>query len=179
MKRLVLIAICVLSVAVVANAQLAGSIGVFTDAGGADCNFVDGGSLVVAYLLHVYHDGSTASQFSVVTPGWMWLGDNIAFAAVIGNTNVGISIGYGTCQSAPTYLGSVNYLGTIAAPCSYISVVPDPGALSGEIEGVDCSTPEQKTFPTGGQGIINGDGSCFCDTPVEETTWGGIKSLYQ
>jgi hypothetical protein len=179
MKRLVLIALLVVCVAGAANAQLAGSIAVFSDPGGTNCNFVDGGSLVQAYVYHVFHDGATASQFRIVTPGWMWLGDNIAFAAVIGNTNVGISIGYGTCQAAPTYLGSVNYLGTVAAPCSYISVVPDPGALTGEIEGVDCSTPEQKTFPTGGVGIINGDGSCDCNVPVEETTWGGIKSLYQ
>ena len=60
-----------------------------------------------------------------------------------------------------------------------MSIIPDPSAPSGEIEGVDCMEPANKTFPTGGGGRINSDQTCDCNVPVEDTTWGGIKALYK
>jgi hypothetical protein len=32
---------------------------------------------------------------------------------------------------------------------------------------------------TGGDIVVNPDGSCMCDIPVESTTWGKIKELYK
>jgi hypothetical protein len=32
---------------------------------------------------------------------------------------------------------------------------------------------------TGGDVVINPIEGCFCDIPVEETSWGQIKSLYK
>ena len=180
MKRLVLIALIVVCTAGVASAQLPGSIGVFSDAAGTSCNFTDVGGLVQVHMFHLWTDGSTACTFQLVVPaGYTHLGDIMNYAAIIDNTVAGISIGYGTCVPGPNYLGYANFLGAIAPACSYISIVPHPSAPSGDIEAVDCNVPEVKFFPTGGQGIVNPTVDCDCNVPVEETTWGGIKSLYQ
>ena len=65
-------------------------------------------------------------------------------------------------------------------PCCYYPVRPDPAASSGWVEVVDCNY--QLTYGNGGIGIINGAPQCDCGypcpVPVEETTWGEVKSLY-
>jgi hypothetical protein len=179
MKRSVLIALVIVCSASMAFAQ-AGSIGVFSDAGGASCNFTDAGSLVQVYYYHL-NASATASQWKLDLGGLMWthLGDTMNYPTVIGTSVTGISIGYGACIAAPNALGVSNFFGSAAAPCSMIKIIPDPASLSGEIEAVDCSVPAVKVFPTGGAGIVNADGSCQCNVPVEETTWGQMKALYQ
>jgi hypothetical protein len=179
MKRSVLIAIALISIASLAFAQ-AGSIGLFADSGGTSCNFsaLSGGFIQI----HYYHlnANATASQFRLDIAGqpWNFFGDNWQFATVIGQSTNGVSIGYGGCQSAPIYLGVTSFgVGADAPACTMISIVPDPAALSGQIEAVDCTST--KVFPTGGAGILNSDGTCDCNVPVEETTWGGVKALYQ
>jgi len=163
-----------------ATAQ-AGMITIFSDWGGSDCNFTDFGSLVQVYFFHIFHGGAVASQFrlDVSTAGWMWLGDMWTFPAVIGNSINGVSLGYGACMPAPTYLGYANFLGTVSPPCTSIKIVADPRSWSGQIEGFDCAS--NPTFPSGGMGIVNNDGSCMCEypLPVEQTTWGQVKALYE
>jgi hypothetical protein len=179
MKRSLLIAICLLFVAGTVFAQ-AGSIGVFSFCDAFDCNFVDAGGLIQVYMVHVNTPGASASQFMLQTPpGWVHLGDIWNFPTIIGTSVTGVSIGYGGCYSSPICLGYANFLGAVSPPCTYFGIVPDPGALSGLIEAVDCAIPANKVFPTGGQGIVNNDGSCSCSVPVEETTWGQLKALYQ
>jgi hypothetical protein len=179
MKRSVLIALVIVCSASMAFAQ-AGSIGIFADAGGASCNFVDAAGLVQVHFYHL-NASATASQWKldVSAAGWSHLGDMINYPTVIGTSVAGISIGYGGCVAAPNNLGMANFFGSAAAACTMIKIVPDPTALSGDIEAVDCGTPALKVFPTGGAGIINADGTCQCNVPVEETTWGGVKALYQ
>jgi hypothetical protein len=180
MRYFVVLASIILLLAGAASAQLPGSIGIFADAGGTDCNLADTGSLVIVYVLHVHTDGATASQFriDISGTGWTWMGDNWPWT-VIGNSIVGVSYGYSTCQSGSIYLGSVNFLGTNVAPCTHISVEADPMALSGQIEAIDCSDPPVKFFPTGGHAIVNQTPECMCSVPVESTTWGGVKALYR
>lgn len=177
MKRTLLIGLCLTMVASLAFAQ-AGSIRIASDATGVECNFADAGGLVQVYLLHVDAPGATASQFKldVSAAGWTHLGDTWNFATVIGSSMTGVSVAYGACFSAPIALGTINFFGSAAPACSMINIVADPGALSGQIEAVDCAS--FKVFPTGGAGIVNPDGTCDCSTPVQETTWGGVKALY-
>jgi hypothetical protein len=181
MKRMLLLALCFVCVSSMVFAQLPGSIGVFADAAAANCNFVDGGSLVVVHIVHVSTYGATASRFmlEVSSAGWMHLGDTWDFPTVIGTSITGVSVAYGACLEAPIHLGQINFLGTIAPPCTYIRIVPDPAALSGKIEAVDCA--QTKMFPTGGEGFVNPtfEPGCGCVVPVEETTWGGVKALYR
>jgi len=176
MKRTLLIGLCLTMVASLAFAQ-AGSIGVFSDATGVNCNFTDTGGLVQVYIMHVNTPGATASQFKLEVPAdWTHLGDTWNFPTIIGVSIDGVSVAYGGCFPAPIALGAINFFGSAAPACTMINVVADPASLSGSIEAVDCE--EFKVFPTGGAGIVNPDGTCDCSTPVQETTWGGVKALY-
>jgi hypothetical protein len=182
MKRLLLLTVLSLLVAGTAFSQ-AGSIGLFPDAAGTVCDFVDAGGLVQVHYYHGIHTGATASQWMLDLNGlpWVHLGDQIQFPTVIGTSITGISIGYGNCQAAPTYLGVSNFFGSNAPTCSSIRIVADPASLSGEIEGVDCATPANKTYPTGMLQMVNADPGCSCPgwSPVESSTWGSVKALYR
>ena len=183
MKRSVLIAFVIVCSASMAFAQ-AGSIGVFADAGATDCNIVDGASLVTVFFVHVNTTGATASQWMLDLGGlpWTHLGDIMQAPTVIGTSVGGISLGYGGCRQAPYLMGQANFFGSSAPACSRIQIVADPLAPTGGIEGVDCLLPPDgpnKNIPTGGTAIVNSNGECLCNVPVEESTWGGIKALYQ
>jgi hypothetical protein len=189
MRRLILMALCILCASGVALAQMPGSIGVFTDATAAYCDFVDTGGFMQVYFIHLYTDGAMASQFKLDIGGTAWthLGDHWNFPTVIGNSLSGITIGYGQCLVGSFNLGYANFFGSVAAPCTQIHIVADPGALSGQIEGVDCD--ENLFYPTGGAGVVNGGTECYCGcppslcpppvVPVKESTWGAIKSMYR
>jgi hypothetical protein len=158
---------------------IAGAIAIYSDEGGTNCAFVDNGSLVQVHFFHLNTNGATASQWKLDLGGlpWTHLGDTFNFATIIGTSVNGVSIGYGGCYIAPIHLGVANFFGSTAPACSPIRIVADPLALSGEIEGVDCVA--NKMFPTGGSGIVNPDPSCWCTIPVQHTTWGAIKAMYQ
>lgn len=160
--------------------DIAGYIGVFSDPEGQNCDFIDAGSVVEVYLFHNAHTGATASQFKLDVPmGWTHLGDVWEFSTVIGSTIQGVSVAYGHCLTAPTYLGRALFFGSAAPPCSIIRVVPDPLAISGQIEVVGCAA--NKLYGSGYIGVVNPDVYCSCDAgnvPVQKTTWGGIKAMY-
>jgi hypothetical protein len=157
----------------------AGTVGAFADAGATNCNLVDAGGLVVVYINQVYTTGSTAAQFMLVpAPGWAHLGDNWNFQA-IGTALTGVSVAYGQCFAGTISLGWVNFFGAGVPPCTFVSIVPDPAAPTGQIEAVDCEVVPAKMFPTGGVAIVNPLITCDCLIPVQDTTWGGIKALYQ
>jgi hypothetical protein len=176
MKRSVLIALVVVFSASMAFAQ-AGSIGIYADNTASSCDIVAAGFAQI-HSFHMNAPGATGSQWKLDHPvAWTHFGDIWEFPTIIGNSSAGVSIGYGACLASPIYLGVSNYGASGDPACTFISVIPDPTSLSGQIEGVDCAA--NKTFPTGGAAYVNGDGSCPCNVPVEETTWGGVKALYQ
>jgi hypothetical protein len=180
-KRLVLFTFCALLIAGLAFGQ-AGSIMIFSDFAFSDCNITDYvPALVTTYVVHMYTTGATASQWRIESPCnlMLYLGEVFTFPTVIGNTQTGISVAYGSCLVGPIYLSTINWFAQgITPPCCMMSVVEDPGAPSGLIEAVDCA--QFKVFPTGGQAIINGQiNECWCSVPVQETTWGRVKSMYR
>lgn len=72
-------------------------------------------------------------------------------------------------------------------PCSYLAVVPDPDAPSGQIEVANCHSPWPDIIQgnTGGPmyfDILKGGGQCdeWClvAVDVEPSTWGAVKALY-
>jgi hypothetical protein len=170
-----------------AFAQMPGSIGVFSDPGGTNCDIYDfAPGLITVYVVHVNSTGATAAQFRVDNVSWgagtlTFLGEISAYPTVIGNSQSGISIGYGACIVSPNLLLTINYFGSgLTPPCSYIKVVPDPQAIPpGNVLVVDCGIPAAKWTATGGAMVVNPLESCLCDIPVQETTWGRVKSLYQ
>lgn len=184
MKKLLLLVVVLLSISSLAIAQYdPGSIDVFFDSPPTTCNFTDAGGLVAVYYFHTHTDGATASSFRLEFSNgvaWNHLGSTWNFATVIGSHEVGWDIGYGACrgQNEDLYLGVSNFFGNNAPACGLISIVPGQG-LSGLVEVIDCGIPAVKwPIERGGQGRVNPDASCDCTVPVQETTWGGIKALY-
>jgi hypothetical protein len=180
MKLLSIIVLTTLLVATASTAQIPGKIAVYADMAGTDCDIVDEGGLLEVHVLHVMTDGARASRFALdaSATSWIPLGDNWEFEFVLGSSAEGVSISYQNCLTGSIYLGVALFLGSSTPACTEISVVPDPTALSGKIEAVDC-TYDVRMFPGGGVAVVNADQTCQCTVPAAETTWGGIKELYR
>jgi hypothetical protein len=176
MKRSVLIVLAVMVFATTAFAQ--GNIGVFSDLAAADCNWTDAAAgLQAVHIFHVNSTGATVSQWKLDAPAtWSHLGDNADFPLVIGTSIEDCSVSYGSCAQGTFKLMTVNFFGSgLEAACTLFGIVAAPGKAGVQI--IDCA--DNRFFPPGGSGIVNSDGTCDCDVPVEDTTWGGIKALYQ
>lgn len=181
MKRSLLLTLAMLCIAGMAFAQ-AGSLTIAADPGGTNCNLADTTpGLCTYYVVHVNTPGATASQFYAPQPACMlavYLSDGAVYPVTIGSSQTGVAIGYGACLPGPNNVLMINYFCQgLTPPCCYYPILPDPALPSGNIEVVDCQN--QLLFATGGEGIVNSNQTCNCSVPVEETTWGGIKSLYQ
>jgi hypothetical protein len=176
MKRSVLVALALMLIASMAFAE---DIMVFSDAAGTNCNFTDAaGGFALVYMYHMFSPGATASEFMLVRPaGWTLLGGIPEYTLTIGTPEAGCAISYEACKTGNFWIYQNNYLGDGSSPtCSntlYITAAPDkPG-----VQVINCA--EGREYSNGGAGVVNGDGTCDCNVPVEETTWGKVKSLYQ
>lgn len=182
MGRSLLLACCIVLCASVAFGQ-AGAIGVFSDMNGTDCNLWDNVTNVCLYhVVYINHGGAQAVQFAAPKPPChmgIWLSDIYYSPIILGDSQTGVVIGFGGCYLAPTLVLTMQYLclGTTGSCCTY-RVIPDPAAASGLIEAVDCNNVT--VYPAGNCAVVNPDASCPCwATPVEGSTWGGIKALYR
>lgn len=177
------LSVAVLAVALAAGVAFAqqGSIGIFADNLGLNCNLPDPGPALTQYhIVHVYTTGSTACQFSAPKPACFtatYLSDTNPFPVTIGNSQTGASCGYGACKVGTISIMSINYFTNgQTPPCCYYPVLPDPYAVPLAILTADCNN--QLRTATGGRGIIKSGSACHCGTPVEESTWGQVKALY-
>lgn len=160
------------------------TIGLYADNQGLNCNIVDDQpNLLQIYVLHGSPGGATAAQFSAPKPACMtgatYMSDTVWFA--VGNSQTGIAVGYGSCLTGTIWLMSINYFvqGTSEACCIY-PVLPDPNAgPGGAILVQDCDY--NLVFAVGLAATVNGNSSCPCGypVPVEGTTWGALKALYE
>jgi len=177
---------------------------IFSDLGASDCAFTDRGPGVIqVHVFHMYTAGAKGSRFRLNVDGFGWthLGDLPDFAETSGSTIDGSVICYQSCLTGNFKLLTANFFGSGLVPaCSRIKVDAYPG---GGVEALDCAW--NVVNPGAGEGIINSDGSCdctmcrpgvetlcaiklapeetipsrFCATsPVDQSTWGIIKSLY-
>jgi hypothetical protein len=184
MKKLVSLTIALLFISSVALAQDQGSIGIFVDQLGTDCNVIDAGppGITPIYVLHVGTVGSQASRWMfeigpLVTMAYT--GESSPFPAVIGNTQTGINVAYGSCQSGNFLIATVNMFGQGTSPaCGLFSIVPDTAvAAGGTVNLVDCGFVVHR-FTKGGQARINPDITCMCNVAIKESTWGRLKAIY-
>jgi hypothetical protein len=138
MKRLLVLSVVVLTGAIGASAQTGGAISVFADPYGIDCTIVDIG-LVELYVIHYGHTGATASEFMLdrYPRSWAYVGDQWNYPA-FGDAISGVSISYGACLAAPTFLGVVRFVGSGLSNCNELRVGPAPGNSS--VEAVDCAS---------------------------------------
>ena len=135
--------------------------------------------LILVYVVHIAYTGMTASQFSAPKPACFqatYLSDVTVFPVTIGNSQTGVAIGYGSCQTGAVHVLTITYFGEgLTGECCFYPTLPDPNVPSGEIEAVTCDN--ELVYLSGGLGVINPDDK-LCGTPVVPTTWGKIKSTY-
>ena len=179
MKKVVFLTVALVFAASMAFAQ-AGSVGIFGDPAGTDCNLPDAiPGLTPYYVVHV-NAVATASQFSAPAPACLlasYLSDTSVFPVTIGSSQTGVAIGYGSCQAGNIHVLTINYFTQgLTAPCCYYEILPDPVIASEKIEVVLCDN--SLVYASGGVGIVNSDGSCLCDVATEDSTWGQVKALY-
>jgi hypothetical protein len=186
MRRILLLTVAVLCMASLAFGQ-AGSIDIFTDAGFTSCNLAEpaGPSLTPIYIVHTNTAGATASVWKLeATDGaenLTYTGETNAFPTTIGDVFGGISVAYGACLNNPQILMvTVNFFYSPgAAPaCGIFRIVGnDVHSQTSDIEIVDCSS-NRLILAEAGHARVNPDAGCTCNVPTHETTWGGIKALY-
>jgi len=163
-----------------------GALGVFGDQQGTQGCIGDPGvaGLVTFYVVHMFAPGVTASSFAAPIPqcwtGAIWIADTPPFPVTIGNSQTGVSIGYGACYPSPVSVLAINVFtqGVFQGlECCPYAVVPNPSAPSGHIEVVDCL--ENLLYGFGLTTYVGLGSGCTCGSVnVEESTWGRIKSIY-
>lgn len=180
MKKALLLTVALMLCAGAAFAQY-GTIGLYGDMGGTSCWLNDKvAGLTPYYVVHMNTVSAAAAEFAAPKPACLlatWLSDTNAFPVTIGNSQTGVSIGYGSCRAAPVLILTLNYFtaGTTPACCLY-PVLPHP--INGGPWMVDCT---QTQYPVGTNiAVVNGNETCTCESvPTEDTTWGGVKALYE
>jgi hypothetical protein len=177
MKRFALLVLVVLALASPAMAGL-GTLGLFADNQGNSCNITDVGGFLSIYLLHVMKPGdeSTATRFAIGPPaGWTYVTYSTTFVG-FGDAMSDLSVGYGGCQPSTIIVAQFFFTSTVAAPCSYVNVLPN--GITNNVLGLDCNFAEIE-MPKSGQAIVNPNAGCQCDVAVQPTTWGQVKALYR
>jgi hypothetical protein len=193
MKLIVIVSVTLLMFAVgLANAQqIRGQLQLYADETGVDCIIQDMPGIVTVYVYYFDYfsdEGVTAVQFGAPLPGcWIgaiWLADSSPWST-IGDSQLndpsGWSVAFGECLIPPVFVGSIMYLAQGLAPtcCPYPVVKSDHHPIPMPV-GVDCGFPFGSLIGVeAGTSYINGDHTCPCiwPVPVQEKTWGGIKSL--
>ena len=170
MKKLLLLATCLL---MVSSAAFADHIGVYSDFTGSSCYLGAAGQFNPnATVIHKFTTGATGSRFKVTFPaGTAFFGFNSPYV-LIGVLNSDLSFGYGQCLAGSIVLGSI------------LAIY---GAGQGQVEKAD-SQPNilytncvfAELLATGGSFYVGQSGYCSeYSTPVEPSTWGSVKALYR
>jgi hypothetical protein len=105
--------------------------------------------------------------------GATYLSDANPFPVTLGNSQTGVSIGYGACLSGPIHVQTIHFFasGTTSDCCQY-SVRPHPASASGLVEVVDCDF--NLLNGEGGYGVVNAQG---CDCPQPSLVLSGYESV--
>ena len=184
MKKTLILSLMLLFCASLAFGQAGGIL----LSGGTDSAW-DGTCAITAgynwiWVIHQYTPGATGSQWKIAKSAGNTCSKVAGndFFTPIGTAFDGVAYAYGGCFPSDIVIANMlaNCIGSAA--CSYLEVVPDPAAISGQIDVTDCSagTP---LYPGGGTGSklyfnppVEGCGTC--GLPTKDTNWGKIKAMY-
>ena len=183
MRIVLLLTVAVICLPGLAMSQYnAGSIDIFSDAALTSCNITV--PAVGPFSVYVAQtnvgDGTIACQFRMQRPStFAHLGDIPSYPLTLGNSDAGVSVSFGRCLTGTFLILTCNYFASgVTPPCEWMTIVPDPNSSTGLVQFIGCDD-ERVTMDQAGEARLNPDGTCMCSVPVEETTWGGIKALYQ
>jgi hypothetical protein len=146
-----------------------------------DCGYI------LFWVFHYSTAGAQASRFKAPYQSCFtehgWVGDYRPFPGAIGNTQVGITIPYGSCRSGWTHILTVWYYSGShigAGPCCEYPISPHPEASTGQVEVLDCTGTWISA--DNAAAFVNPGPSCPCSIPTGiangVTTWGAVKALY-
>jgi len=168
-----------------------GTIVVSPDTYWSDCALPGGPGLLAYFVVHALAPGVTASEFAAPRPACMdavWLGDTQVFGVTIGDSQTGVSIGYGACLATPVHVLTILYYAEFEVlPCTCYPVLPAPASGASTPLAVDCGN---NLLPANGErAVVNPDPNCGYCLPVidcrpcgtvgtESATWGSVKAIY-
>jgi hypothetical protein len=167
-------------------------IAVFSDNTHADCavsfTCINGDCGYLGFYVFQYSASGTQGsrfkapyQYCFYEHSFFW--ESHPFAGTTGNSQVGVTIPYGSCLSGWIHVLTVWYYSGShigAGQCCQYPVLPHPESSTGEVEVLNCagSWVSSDNAPA----IVNADPSCPCSTPSgiadQITTWGAVKALY-
>jgi hypothetical protein len=143
-----------------------GGIGLYVDHPAyTACDYTEYGmALVPVYVIHKLCPGAKASRFAIQPGGGLdftHVGETSPHFT-LGFSQTGICVEYDGCTPAVNLLLlTINYVAFGTAPaCSWLEVVPDPTALSGTIEVLDCG--DYVLAASSSKIYVNPDMSCQC-----------------
>jgi hypothetical protein len=184
----------------------AGAIVPYGDESLTDCHIYDvAPGLLYVYIAHQWSESSLGVRFRVQIPPMLtYLGEDSPYVK-LGDGLSGVTVCYESCVSSnptPVLVLRLMFFGSgTTPPCTYFSV--EPHLEDATLMSLDCDG--NPMWPTSGIAIVNPDGGCFCHAanvdsggedkpgergststahfctwvPVEQNTWGAIKSLYR
>jgi hypothetical protein len=162
-------------------------IAIFGDTAHSNCVVVDNSGLYIFRVFHYSTSGTLGSRFrapyQVCLAEYEFIQETHPFPGTTGNSQVGVSIPYGSCLTGWTHILTIfyyDYTGLGSPPCCQYPVLPYPSSSTGGIEILNC---ESSWIPVEGQSaIVNGDSSCPCSVATgiaaQVNTWGAVKALY-
>ncbi len=151
--------------------------------GPSSCGIYDDqAGIVHVYILHYPgQDGARAARFIAPTPDCfvaIHSGDDInPIYTVTGDFENGIEVDYGACIDEPILVADRTYATQgLTEECCFYFTEPHPDCITGEMEELTCAFQWE---PVGSLGAaqINPSGN-WCTSPVEPSTWGRVKALY-
>lgn len=188
-------AVLVLAPVGVSAEHTVGIVGLYSDVAGTDCRVADEREgMLEVHMVAQAVIGLNAIQFAAPIPacwtGATWVADQSPWVLVLGQTQdpvhgISMTFSRANCEASSVYLGKmlVSTQGSgpsccefpiLKAQVDYHPEVPLPiTVLCGDETHVHGIAPVSAW--------INPDPSCDCllTLPVEETSWGRLKSLYE
>jgi hypothetical protein len=161
-------------------------IGIFKDNAGTICAVVDSAAgLLPVYVVQIGATGATGAQYKATKPACMtatYLSDTNPFGVVIGNSQTGTAVAYGSCLAGDIHVQTINFFasGTTPVCCIYpLSCDPaagNPDCTLGTM--TDCNFVKSTIVLQ--SGVVNSTAACTCAmiVPAQESSWGQIKALY-
>ena len=182
--KTVVLLLAALATGAAANPIGYGGFSAFADPSGYEWDIDDSQPGLLPLYVVPWGVQATAVQFSARKPACfeaVYVGETSPYSVIIGDSQNGISIAYGACMTTPSVILIINYFVQGLTPeCCWYPLdkdIADPHGLPGQITFADCSDPPQVGHAIAGASVVNWNPGC--DTPVELSTWGLVKSLYQ
>jgi len=114
-------------------------------------------------------------------PGVIFVTDICAQPVCLGDTQIGLSSGYGYCLGSPVLVATILFITQgPTEPCCVWPVLPNPQFPAG-YDGLvytDCATPIDDHPLPGMYAVVNPDASCQCQSPTARPgDWERIRDL--